>query len=318
MRVLVIGGSVFVGRHMVDALLARGHQVTVFNRGTHAAHLPAGAQQVCGDRNVDFSALQGQRFDAVMDCCAYTPEQMHVACAALRDATDHYLLISTISLYRSFPPGVAWNESAAVTEETGGYGGGKARAEEVLLTAFAGRCTRIRPGLIVGPYDPTGRFTYWPLRVAQGGLVLAPGRPARPVQFIDARDLAAWCVAMAERKVSGVFNALGPADSMATFLEACRSVCNPQAQFQWVADDDLVKAEVAMWSGMPLWIPESDAGFGGMLLGDGTKAREAGLVTRPWAETVGDTLAWALQAGEVARGSAGMSAGQESALLRAG
>lgn len=316
MHLLIIGGSVFVGRHIVDAALARGHKVTVFNRGTHAGALPAGVEQLRGDRNADFNALQGRHFDAVIDCCAYTPEQMTLACTALRDATGHYLLISTISLYSSFPPGLAWDESAPVTDDTGGYGGGKARAEEVLQTSFANRCTSIRPGLIVGPHDPTGRFTYWPLRVAQGGVVLAPGRPERPVQFIDARDLAAWCVAMAERKTIGIFNAVGPADSMAVFLETCRAVCNPQAQFQWIADGDLVKAGVAMWTGLPLWIPEDEPGFGGMLLGKGEKARAAGLFTRPWADTVRDTLAWALQAGEAARGNAGLSAAQESALLQ--
>ncbi|MBC7916988.1 MAG: NAD-dependent epimerase/dehydratase family protein [Rhodoferax sp.] len=314
MNLLIIGGSVFVGRHMVEAALARGHRVTVFNRGTHAADLAVGVEQVRGDRDVDLAALAGRHFESVIDCCAYTPEQITRAAAVLSHLVDHYVFISTISVYKSFPPGKPYDETAPVGDGDD-YGGRKARAEAVLEAAFPGRAICVRPGLIAGPYDPTGRLTYWPVRVAKGGTVLAPGRPGRPVQWMDARDLACWCVALAERKTTGVFNAPGATDTMANFLEACRLACNPQAAFKWMPDAQLLAADVAPWTGMPLWIPENDEAFGGMLLGSEERARAAGLSTRPWQDTLRDTLQWAQAAGEKALGIAGIAHERESALL---
>ena len=314
MKLLIIGGSVFVGRHMVEAALAQGHQVTVFNRGTHAADLPIGVEHVRGDRDVDMSALLGRRFDSVIDCCAYTPEQITRAAAVLQHQVDHYVLISTISVYKSFPSGKPYDETAPVGDGDD-YGGRKARAEAALAVAFPGRAVCVRPGLIAGPYDPTGRLTYWPVRVAKGGTVLAPGRPERPVQWIDARDLAAWCVALAERKTTGVFNALGTTDTMEKFLDACRMACNPQTEFRWMPDAQLLAADVAPWTGMPLWLPESDENFAGMLLASSERAQAAGLIARPWQDTLRDTLNWAREAGDMALGSAGISMAQESKLL---
>lgn len=314
MNLLIIGGSVFVGRHMVEAALARGHQVTVFNRGTHASDLPVGVEHVRGDRNIDLDLLRGKRFDSVIDCCAYTPEQITRAVAVLSDQVDHYVFISTISVYKSFPPGQAYDETAPVGIADD-YGGLKARAEEVLQAALPGRATCVRPGLIAGPYDPTGRLTYWPVRVSKGGTVLAPGRPQRPVQWIDARDLAAWCVTLAERKTVGVFNALGTTDTMENFLDACRLACNPQAQFKWMSDAQLLAAQVAPWTGLPLWLAENDENFGGMLLANAQRAKRAGLLTRPWQDTLRDTLSWAQTVGDKALGSAGISRELESSLL---
>lgn len=310
MRVLVLGGSVFVGRHVVEAALARGHAVTVFNRGTRATKYAGDVEHLRGDRDSDLSALQGRNFDAVLDCCGYTPQQLAQSGQALQDRAAYYLFISTISVYRRFAPGVVWNEDAPLIDSGEGYGGLKAKGEAALMDRFAGPSAILRPGLIIGPYDPTGRFTYWPLRLAQGGTVLAPGRPERPVQCIDARDLAAWCIALAERQTTGIFNAIGPQGSMAEML------AHGNAELRWMPDADLLAAEIAPWSAMPLWIPENDADFGGMLLGDNRRSQAAGLTTRPWADSFRDTLAWARQAGDSARGTAGISREQEQALLR--
>ena len=317
MNILVIGGSVFVGKHIVEAALSRGHQVTVFNRGSRQVAYSQSVEHVQGDRTTDLHRLQGRQFDSVIDCCAYTPEHLVLAVDALQSLTNHYVFISTLSVYQRFPSGVAYDETAAVAQGHTGYGALKARAEEVIEAGFPGRVAHVRPGLVVGPEDPSGRFAYWPLRVAAGGTVLAPGRPARPIHYIDVRDLSAWCVALAEAKTAGVFNAAGPSDTMAHFLDTCQRVCNPQAQFIWVNDDALTAAQVAPWTGMPLWIPETDADFGGMLLADCSRAQRAGLQTRPWEVTVRDTLGWAMDHADVAVGAACMSREAEAHLIAA-
>ena len=318
MNLLIIGGSVFVGKHTVEAALHRGHQVTVFNRGSRHVTYSKAVQHVQGDRHTDLHRLQGQQFDSVIDCCAYTPEHMALAVDVLQPLTSHYAFISTVSVYQSFPPGVAYDETASVAQGNTGYGALKARAEEVIEAGFPGRVAHVRPGLVVGPDDPSGRFAYWPQRVAAGGAVLAPGRPARPIHFIDVRDLAAWCVVLAEAKTVGTFNAAGPSDTMAHFLDTCQRVCNPQALFTWVDDAALIAAQVAPWTGMPLWIPETDADFGGMLLADCSKAWSAGLRTRPWEDTVRDTLHWSQEHADAAVGAACISREAEAALIAGG
>ena len=315
MNILVIGGSVFVGKHIVEAALSRGHQVTVFNRGSRQVAYSQSVEHVQGDRTTDLHRLQGRQFDSVVDCCAYTPEHMAQAVAALQPLTNHYVFISTISVYQRFPSGVAYDETAAVAQGNAGYGALKARAEELIEAGFPGRVAHVRPGLIVGPDDPSGRFAYWPVRVAAGGAVLAPGRPERPIHFIDVRDLAAWCVVLAEAKKAGVFNAAGPSETMASFLNQCQRVCNPQARFIWVNDDALTAAQVAPWTGIPLWIPETDADFGGMLLADCSQAQRADLKTRPWEDTIRDTLHWATDHADVAVGAACISREAEANIL---
>jgi 2'-hydroxyisoflavone reductase len=314
-NILVIGGSVFLGKNIVEAALARGHHVTVFNRGSRKNTYSKPVDHVQGDRSTDLHRLQGRRFDSVIDCCAYTPEHMALAADALMPLTGHYVFVSTISVYSRFPPGETYDETAAVCQGHTGYGAQKARAEEVIEAAFPGRVAHVRPGLIVGPDDPSGRFAYWPLRVAAGGAVLAPGRPARLVHYIDVRDLAAWCLALAEAKTAGMFNAAGPSDTMRNFLKSCQQVCNPLAEFYWVDDAVLTAAQVAPWTGLPLWIPESDADYGGMLLADCSRARQAGLTTRPWEETIRDTLRWAQDHTETSLGTACISRATEATLI---
>ena len=291
MKLLVLGGTIFLGRHVVDAALARAHKVTLFNRGRENAHLFPELEKLRGDRDGDVAALRGRRFDAIVDLSGYTPA--HVRATA--DALDggHYVFVSTISVHRALAPGRSFDETAPLAEGNDGYGPLKARAEEV-LTTMRPEATIVRPGLIVGPWDPTDRFTYWPRRVARGGDVLAPGRPERPVQIIDARDLADWCVRLAERPHSGVFTAVGPAETltMGRLLDECREVTGSDARFTWIPDAELVAAGATQWTEVPLWITEDHPRVGGMLLGDNRRAVAAGLTFRPLADTIRDTLAW--------------------------
>ncbi len=301
MNLLILGGTRFLGRHIVEAALHAGHEPLLFNRGRQAPGLFPGVRELRGDRDGDISALSGLAVDAVIDTSGYRPAQMQLY-RALADV-GHCVFVSTISVYRGFPPGQAYDETAPVWDSGEHYGALKARCEETLEALLPGRVAHVRPGLIVGPHDPTGRFTYWPWRVAQGGEVLAPGRPERPVQWIDARDLASWCVQLAESRRAGVFNAVGPAvpTGMADMLEACRRAAGSQAVFRWQPDDVLLKAGVTPWTGLPLWIPESDPDSGGMLLARNERALAAGLLLRPIEQTAADTFRWAAEAGEAAR-----------------
>ncbi len=317
-KLLILGGTVFLGRHVVDAALAAGYEVTLFNRGSRAVHFTQPVEQLKGDRNGDLSALEGRRFDAVVDCSGYTAEQLQRSAEALRDQVQHYVFVSTISVYARFAPGQSFDETAALTTATDGYGGGKARAEEIIAAAMPGRVSILRPGLIVGPHDPTGRFTYWPVRLDRGGKVLAPGRPDRPVQFIDARDLAQWCVQLALQRRPGTVHGIGPSGSMASLLQACQQASgNTAAELVWCDDAKLVDAKVAPWTGLPLWIPEADPEFGGMLLASSQAAVDAGLHTRPWLETARDTLAWARAAGSAAHSTTALTAEAEANILAA-
>lgn len=293
-HLLVIGGTRFLGRHIVQAALAQGWTVTLFNRGQTAGALFAqtpGVTCIRGDRNGDLQALRGVQCDAVIDCCAYTPEQVQRMAAALAGVAAHYLFISSISVHAAFPPHQAYDEGAPLLSGDAGYGEQKARSEEALAAAWPGVLTIVRPGLIVGPFDPTGRFTYWPARIARGGDVLAPGRPERSVQWIDARDLAAWCLQLVQTQTPGVFNAVGPTVPMRDVLDACVQVSRSDARLHWVDDATLQAADVPPWTGLPLWLPENDAAFGGMLLGRNQRAVAAGLTCRPVQDTVADTLA---------------------------
>lgn len=316
-RLLVLGGTVFLGRHVVEQALARGDEVTLLHRGRHGAGLFPDACTLRGDRDGDLSALHGLDVDAVIDCSGYTAMQLQRSTEALA-RVPRYLFVSTISVCAAFPPGRPYDEDGERLAGDEGYGAAKARAEDALLAARPGRATIVRPGLIVGPHDPTGRFTHWPLRVARGGEVLAPGRPGRPVQFIDARDLAAWCLQLVADGTTGIFQAVGDTLPMQELLDTCRAVSGSDARFTWLVDRTLVAAGVAPWSEMPLWIPEDDPAFGGMLLGANDRARAAGLHFRPVAETVRDTLDWArTPAGAAARSPHAMTREREAALLAA-
>jgi 2'-hydroxyisoflavone reductase len=319
MRLLVLGGTRFLGRHVVQAALDGGHAVTLAHRGRTHPGLFAQAARLIIDRDGDLSALHGHRCDAVIDCCGYRPEQLARTVEALAASGEpHYVFVSSVSAHTAFPPGQCYDEDAPLHRGSEGYGQEKARAEEVLTAALPGRVAIVRPGLIVGPFDPTGRFTFWPARIDRGGDVLAPGRPERPVQWIDARDLGAWCVALAAERRSGVFNAVGPQRPMRHLLDACVQASASDARLTWVDDATLVAADAPAWTGLPLWVPEDDAQAGGIFLGDNTRALAAGLRCRPTLDTVRDTLAWLRSDTQAVRACAdALTPEREAALIAA-
>ena len=297
MRILVIGGTRFVGRHIAATAVERGHDVTLFNRGVTDPSLFSDVRQVRGDRRAGgLAALRDRSFDVVVDPSAYFPADVEAAAGV---AADRYVLISSCSVYRD--PVAPGSDEDAPTYEVAGpapdtiespeaYGALKARCERVAGARFPGRALVIRPGLVVGPHDHTERFAYWPRRVARGGRVLA-GEPEQPAQLIDARDLAAWVIASVESETVGVFNAVGPARplTMAQLLATCAAVARSDADVVWVGDRFLLDHGVEPWADLPLWLPADAAGF---LAVDATRARRAGLRTRPVAETIADVLGW--------------------------
>jgi len=302
MDLLIIGGTVFLGRHLVEAALGRGHTVTLFNRGQHNPELFPGIEKLRGDRASDLAALRGRRWDAAIDTCGYVPRVVRASAELLADAVEHYTFVSSISVYADFSQAnvdegapVGTLADAAVEEVTGEtYGPLKALCEQAAEDALPGRVLNVRPGLIVGPHDPTDRFTYWPRRVALGGEVLAPGRPEHGAQIVDVRDLAGWMLELVEARHVGIYNATGP-EYRLTFgqlLDECRAVSGSDARFTWVGERFLLDAGAQPWTEVPLWVPESDPENAGFDAVDCSKAIGAGLRFRPLAETIRDTLAW--------------------------
>lgn len=302
MKLLVLGGTLFLGRHLVQAALDRRHDVTLFNRGQTCPELFSNVEKLRGDRTGDLRALRGRTWDAAIDTCGYVPRIVHASAAVLRDVVEHYTFISSISVYADRHQ-LGLIEAAPVQtladptiEEVGPqtYGALKALCERAVDALLPGRTLIIRPGLLVGPHDPTGRFVYWVQRVAAGGEVLAPGTPERQVQCIDVRDAAMWIVQMAEERATGVFNATGPDTrlSMGEFLEACRQVLNREVRFTWVPEVFLVEHGVTPWTELPLWVPPHAAGI---LAVDISKAQRAGLTFRPLADTICDAFQWTAQ-----------------------
>jgi 2'-hydroxyisoflavone reductase len=333
MQILILGGTVFLGRHLVEAALARGHEVTLFNRGQHNPDLYPEVEKLRGDRDGDLAALEGRRWDAVIDPSGYVPRIVRASAELLAAGVGHYTFISSLSVYGDIgTPGADESAPVATMADPSNenvqehYGALKALCEQAAEAAMPGRVLSIRAGLIVGPHDPTDRFTYWPRRVAQGGEVLAPGRPERFVQFIDARDLAEWTIRMVESGGAGVYNASGRHDTttMNDLLQTCKEVAGSDARFVWVPDEFLVEQGAGPWMELPLWIPENNAAMAGFLRVSSDKAIGDGLTFRPPAETVRNTLGWdrgrgpAPGAGTVTgvRG-AGMTPEREAELLEA-
>ena len=262
MKLLILGGTIFLGRYLVEAALARGHQITLFNRGQHSPELYPAVEKLRGDRDGGLDVLRGRRWDAVVDTSGYLPRLVRASAELLADAVDHYTFISSISVYPHFRS-VGLDESAPVgtlddptIEEITGesYGPLKALSEQAVEQALPGRTLVIRPGLIVGPHDYSDRFTYWVRRVAQGGELLAPVHPGWHTQIIDVRDLAEWTLRMVERQQAGVYNATGP-DYDLTFgqlLDTCRTVSGSDARFTWVSEEFLAENEVEVASGVNL------------------------------------------------------------------
>jgi 2'-hydroxyisoflavone reductase len=326
MKILILGGTVFLGRHLVDAALARGHEVTLFNRGQHNPELYPDVEKLRGDRDGDLMALEGRRWDAVIDPSGYVPRIVRASAALLAPNVGHYSFISSVSVYGDTrTPGMDESTPVATMEDPTNesvqeyYGALKALCEQSVEAAMPGRALSIRAGLIVGPHDPSDRFTYWPRRVAQGGDVLAPGRPERFVQFIDARDLAEWNIRMMESGGTGIYNASGAHDTltMGELVEACKAVSGGNARFVWMDDAFLTAQEAGVWMELPLWVPESDEEMTGFLRTSSAKAIQDGLTYRPLAETVRDTLAWDRSRPADTEYRAGLKPEREAELLEA-
>jgi len=324
MRILVFGGTIFAGRHIVEALLDRGHEPVLFHRGKSGAELFPGVERILGDREADLARLSERRFDAVVDPSGYVPHVVRASAELLAPRAGRYLFISSINAYAStensvegaplarLPEGVS---DAVYDEEY--YGPLKALCEGAAREAFgAERTIVVRPGLIVGPYDPTDRYSYWPARMARGGEVLAPNSPADPVQFIDARDLAAWIVTLLESGAHGEFNAVSPRDAftLGDVLEACRTAAANDARLTWVENAFLEAQGVGPWIELPLWIPPS-LGIPGFFDIDVTRALDTGLRVRAPLETARDTLAWLRTRPADHVWAAGMTPEREAELL---
>jgi len=330
MKILILGGTVFLGRWIIEAALARGHEVTMFNRGSSNPRLFPDVEKLRGNRDGDLDALEGRRWDVVIDPSGYVPRIVRASAELLADAVEHYTFISSISVYDDYNAPIDENSSLhrledETVEEVNAdtYGGLKVLCEQAAEDAMPGRVFHVRAGLIVGPHDPTDRFTYWPVRIARGGEVLAPGNPDQPVQFIDVRDLAEWTLRMAEARKAGIYNATGPDDvlTMKTVLETCQSVTGSDAHFTWADEAFLLEHEVTPFTELPLWLPQSAIGIHQVNV---SKAIADGLTFRPLADTVQATLDWnaTREGGEidkkvVLRVRGGMSPEREQELLAA-
>jgi 2'-hydroxyisoflavone reductase len=309
LRILVLGGTKFLGRAFVEAALERGHELTLFNRGTTNATLFPEVEQLRGDRSGDLVPLAGRSFDAIVDTSGYVPAVVGASADVLRGC-GHYIFVSSVSVYAdlSEPP----HEESPVAElgdasadelatDFSNYGALKALCEQAVWNVFREHTLIVRPGLIVGPHDPTGRFTYWAHRLERGGQILAPGPPERRVQFIDVRDLARWIVHCVERRVTGVFNATSEGTAWRELLAG--------AEVTWVSDEHLAAHEVGEWMELPLWI--ADPGAAGMHRTEVGKAIAQGLSFRP----LGETIAGAAQAPAVE--GVGLTPEREAELLAA-
>lgn len=339
LKILVLGGTGLIGPPLVEYALARGHEVTIFNRGKTNTHLFPDIEKLRGDRNDDISSIvdqvaAGRRWDAVVDNTASIPRWVSESAGALKDAADLYLYTSSISAYadsstpgadEDAPLGTITAEDEATVKTTSditgeNYGPLKARCEEEARTAFPDSCIVVRPGLIVGRYDRSDRFTYWPVRVFRGGEVMAPGNPDDPVQFIDSSDLGEWYIRLLENRALGTYNGVGPRSPMtiAGMLHGIRACVDNEISFTWVDADFLEAHEVAPWMHMTVWVPPVGeyAGFASSSI---QRALDAGLTFRPLAETVKTTMDYwsSLPEERRAQPRAGLPAEKENEVLAA-
>lgn len=303
LKILIMGGTAFIGPAFAEMAIARGHELTFFNRGRTNPHLFPGVEKITGDRTVpeDVEQLRGREWDVVLDNSCYFPRVIDLVADIVKDSVRQYVVISTISVYADYAqPGMtedaplATLEDPTVEEVTGEtYGGLKVLCEQAAQRAMPDRTLVIRPGLIVGPMDRTDRFTYWPVRVSRGGEVLAPGMPDQAIQFIDVRDLMSFTLKCIEEQRSGVFHCTGKSGSIRTggMLEKSRAQTGSDATFTWADAAFLEEHEVEAWSEMPCWIPPEGeyAGFGSV---DVSRAIAAGLEFRSLDHTIRDTLEW--------------------------
>ncbi len=321
LRILILGGTGFIGPHQVEAALGRGHEVTLFNRGKTSTTQTPGVETLIGDRETDLSALKGRKWDAVIDNSRDQPGWVRKSTSLLKGSVNHYLYVSSISAYADFSQ-ININEEASLhppsVDGKGHYGMLKVRSEELVQDTFPTSHTILRPGLIVGPGDPTDRFTYWPVRIERGGDVLAPGSPTTPTQFIDARDLAIWTIRAMEEQHLGIYNLTGPNPplTMGTFLETIERTVSSDARLVWVDTSFLEKRDIQLVSAFPLWVP-SESESRGFTSIDISKALASGLTFRSLESTILDTLAWyRSQSHRDEKLKAGLSEEKEAAILK--
>ncbi|HVT71469.1 MAG TPA: NAD-dependent epimerase/dehydratase family protein [Trebonia sp.] len=319
MQILVLGGTRFAGRAIVEAALGRGDTLTLFNRGITNRGLFPGVETVIGDRTEDLYALGKREFDAVIDVACQDPGTARLSAAALADRTGRYVFVSTVSVYADQSTTEAQLEDAplaAVRPDAGpleNYGANKALCEAVVREVYGDRALIARPGVISGPLDPTDRFPYWPRRIARGGRVLAPGDGSDLTQVIDVRDLAAFLLDAVHRDRSGVYNLTGTPRPFGILLDLCRTATYSDAELAWIPGDRLVGAGVDPGSGIPLWVAEP--GYEAFNDVDSSRAVAAGLTCRPLIDTIRDTLAWDLGRGGPQR--EGLDPAEERRLLAA-
>ena len=318
MRILVLGGTRFAGRAIVDAALGRGDTVTLFNRGQSNPGLYPGVETVTGDRTADLSALAGREFDAVIDVACYDPATARLSAQALADRAGRYVFVSTVSVYADQSTTQAQLEDAPLArlkpdtaDFAENYGANKALSEAVVTEVFGDRALIGRPGLITGPHDPTDRFPYWPRRIAAGGRVLAPGDPGDLTQVIDVRDLAAFLLDGCHTARNGIYNLTGTPLPFGMLLDLCRTATYSDAEVTWVPSDRLVAAGVDPGMGIPLMVVEE--GYEAFNAVDSARAVGAGLRCRPVTETIRDTLSWDLARGGPAEW--GLAPAEEARLL---
>ncbi len=328
-RILMLGGTGFLGPHFVGAALARGHSITLFHRGKTGADLFPTVEHVKGDRETgDLSALKGREFDVVVDTSGYVPSHVEQSASMFAATAKHYVFVSTVSVYEeSGDSKQELDENATlmtisdeeaqkartIREAVPNYGAMKARCEQAAEKAMPGRVCNIRPGLIVGPRDTSDRFTWWPVRIDRGGEILAPGDRDAVVQMIDARDLADWMLHCVEGRVVGVFNAVGydGVVTMEEVLYGCKCATSTPGSLTWVDEEFLAENKVGPWMQMPLWIPRD-----GRRVYANSRARKEGMRFRPLADTIRDTLQWAkTERGERPFRSTGLAAERERELL---
>lgn len=326
--ILIFGGTGFIGPHLTDEALRRGWKVTHFNRGKRAAGGVQGVETLIGDRKGQLDALRGRKWDVVIDDTGYIPKYVKMSADLLAPNVGYCLFISSISAYASFarpndehsPTGKLTDPNVEeITNDT--YGPMKALCEQYTQQAFKGRLAVVRPGYIVGPLDPTDRFTYWPVRASKGGEMLAPGTPHDPVQIIDVRDLSAWMMKLVEARTTGYFNAVSPpgAFTMGDLIKTCQQASpRSDAKATWVSEDFLA----AHWKkdelDLPPWSPMKGDSAGASLTSV-KQASNAGLRSRPLQETVRDTLAWfqTLPPDRQAKLKAGLDPQKEADTLKA-
>lgn len=337
MKVLIIGGTKFLGRHLIEAALKNGHEVTLFNRGKFSQESFENVEQIHGDRNFEIEMLASRRFDVCLDTCGYLPQSVKASAEFLRDSVGQYIFISSISAYKNFKQ-MNSDESAPLAELTAEqkekfekinvkdeltgivlgemYGALKVLCEREAEKAMPNRVLTVRSGLIVGEFDWTDRFSYWVMRAAKGGEILAPADPQRFIQFIDGRDLAKWIIKMAEENQNGVFNVTGkPFElSFGKFLEEIKNVTQSDASFTWVSEEFLKEQNVEAWSEMPLYLHESEMDWRGFLSVNINKALEKGLSFQNLDNTIRTTFNWRNSVKDKLK--AGISAERENELLK--